>query len=201
MFYSLSGKIVYKDEQCAAIDCSGIAFRVSASANTLKELGGVGENAFVYTYLSVREDGVELFGFCNEKELSFFKLLISVSGVGAKMAMAVLSELTADMLALCISSGDAKTLTRAPGIGQKIAQRIILELKDKAAKMTPSAISSKEAFVTGASVFNTKTEEAASALAALGYSYTKASEVLACADRSLSVEDMIKSALKELSRR
>lgn len=201
MFYSLTGEIIYRDDTSVAINCSGIAFKVTTSFNTLKNLGNIGEKAVVYTYLSVRDDGMELFGFSDENELNYFKMLISVSGVGVKNAISVLSELTTETLAASICAGDIKSLTRAQGIGNKIAQRIILELKDKVSKLIPLEIPSGKTIGRGASGFANKGEEVLSALIALGYSYNEASNAVSSLDLTLSVEDMIKTALRELSRR
>lgn len=202
MFYSLSGKIVYKDSQSIAIDCSGVSFRVTTSVNTLKQLGNVGDEALVYTYLSVREDGMELYGFADNYELEFFKMLIGVSGIGPKAAVSVLSELTPDMLSLAICGGDVKSITKAQGVGPKTAQRIILELKDKVSKLAPSEISADK--LTSAGSYSSEEgnkSEAVSALLALGYTQTEASRALNSLDSSDSVENLIKSALRLLSRR
>ncbi|NLA76825.1 MAG: Holliday junction branch migration protein RuvA, partial [Clostridiales bacterium] len=131
MFYSITGNIICSDETGVAVECSGVGFRCMTTFNTLRRLGPVGSKVTLYTYLNVREDALELFGFYELQELDCFKLLISVSGVGPKAALAILSELTPDRLALCIASGDVKSVTRAQGVGPKIAQRVVLELKDK----------------------------------------------------------------------
>lgn len=200
MFYSLTGKIVYSDQQSVAIQCGGVAYKCTVSFNTLKKISGIGTEATVYTYLAVREDAVELFGFADNEELDFFKLLITVSGVGPKMAMAILSALSPAALALCIASGDVKTLSKSQGVGAKTAQRIVLELKDKVAKLAPSEISSSE-FTSGITdVGSGNVSEAVSALAALGFAQSEAARVLSQLDRSLSVEELIKQGLKLLSR-
>ena len=134
MFYSITGKIVYIDTQSVAIETGGVAFRCSTTLTTLKRIGEKGSTATLYTYLNVREDALDLFGFADEQELECFKLLIGVSGVGPKAALAILSELTPDKLALCLATGDSKAITRAPGVGPKLAQRVVLELKDKLQK-------------------------------------------------------------------
>ena len=134
MFYSITGNVVYFDAQCVAIDCNGVAFKCFATTNTLKNVAKTGEKVTLFTYLSVKEDALDLYGFYTQQELECYKILISVSGVGAKMALAVLSEMTPEQLALSIAAGDTKAITRANGVGNKIAQRIVLELKDKLAK-------------------------------------------------------------------
>lgn len=200
MFYSLTGKIVYSDQQSIAIQCGGVAYKCTVSFNTLKKIGGIGTEATVYTYLAVREDAVELFGFADNEELEFFKLLITVSGVGPKMAMAILSALSPSALALCIASGDVKTLSGSQGVGAKTAQRIVLELKDKVTKLAPSEISSSELSSGITDVGSGNVSEAVSALAALGFAQSEAARVLSQLDRSLSVEELIKQGLKLLSR-
>lgn len=201
MFYSLTGKIVYSDITSVAIECSGIAFSVTASVNTLKKLGNVGDTATVYTYLAVREDGVELFGFYDNEELQYFKMLISVSGVGPKAAIAILSALTTEMLALSITAGDVKSITRAQGVGPKIAQRIVIELKDKVSKMVPSEVKSENLVQPSFVVTGSDADEAISALMALGYTNAEASRSVASLDSSLGVEELIKQALRNLARR
>lgn len=201
MFYSLTGKIVYSDITRVAIECSGIAFDVTTSVNTLRKLGNVGDTATVYTYLAVREDGVELFGFYDNEELSYFKMLISVSGVGPKAAVAILSVLTPEMLALSITAGDVKSITRAQGVGPKIAQRIVIELKDKVSKLVPSKISSEKLGASSSSLSSGNSDEAVNALMALGYTNTEAAHAVASIDASLGVEEIIKQALRNLARR
>ena len=131
MFYSITGEILHKDENSVAIDCNGVGFLCSTTFNTLRQLGSTGTRATLFTHLNVRDDALTLFGFFDKEELNCFKLLTSVTGVGPKVGIAVLSQLTPSKLALSIATGDVKTITGAPGVGQKIAQRVIMELKDK----------------------------------------------------------------------
>ena len=201
MFYSLTGKIVYSDATRLAIECQGIAFEVTTSVNTLRRIGNVGEIATVYTHLAVREDGVELFGFYDNEELAYFRMLISVSGVGPKAAVAILSVLTPDMLALSITAGDVKSITKAQGVGPKIAQRIVIELKDKVSKLVPQRVSTEKFNEAVAPCCNGNCEEAVSALVALGYTSAEASKAMASLDMTQSVEDLIKQALRNLARR
>lgn len=198
MFYSLTGKIVYTDASCFAIDVNGVAFKCFATLNTIKRLGAVGETATVYTHLNVKEDAMDLFGFYDNAELEFFKLLNTVNGVGPKGALSILSELTPEKLVLCIASGDVKAITRAPGVGSKIAQRIVLELKNKVAKNMES-MTSGDFIQDEGSLASGSAMEAVSALVALGYSQTDAAQVVAKLDGSLPVEQMIKNALKYLA--
>lgn len=198
MFYSLTGKILKLDASYVAIECGGVGFRCSASLNTLKKIGAVGETVTLYTHLAVREDALELFGFYDENELNCFKLLISISGVGPKAALAVLSEMTPEKLALAVSKGDVKSVTKAQGIGPKIAQRMILELKGKL-----SVDVSDDSEGLDDTVFDNSSEkysEAVSALQFLGYSRHEASKAVRMLDADMSVEDMIKNALAVLSK-
>lgn len=201
MFYSITGKIVYSDITRVALDCSGVAFDITTSVNTLRKLGNIGDIATVYTYLAVREDGMELFGFADNEELQYFKMLISVSGVGPKAAVAILSVLSPEMLSLSITAGDIKSITRAQGVGPKIAQRIVIELKDKVSKLVPEKINTSKLSEAAAVLSSGNSEEAVSALMALGYSNSEAAHAVAGVDVSLSVEEIIKIALRNLSRR
>ena len=200
MFYSITGKIVYIDTQSVAIETGGIAFRCSTTLTTLKRIGEKGNTATLYTYLNVREDALDLFGFADEQELECFKLLIGVSGVGPKAALAILSELTPDKLALCLATGDSKAITRAPGVGPKLAQRVVLELKDKLAKGLELSAVTPEIEAAGIAAAEGSAAEAVSALTMLGYSQSEAAAAVAKLDASLSVEDMIRQALKTLAR-
>ena len=200
MFYSITGKIVYIDTQSVAIETGGVAFRCSTTLTTLKRIGEKGSTATLYTYLNVREDALDLFGFADEQELECFKLLIGVSGVGPKAALAILSELTPDKLALCLATGDSKAITRAPGVGPKLAQRVVLELKDKLAKGLELSAVTPEIEAAGIAAAEGSAAEAVSALTMLGYSQSEAAAAIAKLDASLSVEDMIRQALKTLAR-
>lgn len=201
MFYSLTGKVVFFDTSCIAVDCNGVAYRCFATLNTIKRCAQNGVTVTLYTYLSVREDAMELFGFADKEELDFFKLLIGVSGVGPKAGLAILSELTPSQLSMCIASGDVKSITRANGVGPKIAQRVVLELKDKITKLAPSGVSGEQ--LEGISVAaqqGSPSAEAVNALVVLGYGQTEAARAVAKLDIGLPVEEMIKRALKELMR-
>ncbi len=198
MFYSLTGQVVASEIGFIAISCGGVAFRVQTSVTTLKNCGSIGSVATVYTYTSVKEDAIELFGFSTKEELECFKQLISVNGVGPKAAISVLSELPPAKLALCVASGDAASIKKAQGIGPKIAQRIVLELKDKMMKSIGSAPLSDESDHVGVMSASVSTQEALEALLVLGYSRQEASKVLAKADETLTAEEKIKFALKNL---
>jgi Holliday junction DNA helicase RuvA len=195
MIYSLNGIVRHVEPGFAVIDCGGVGFKCLTTANTLRKLPKMGEKVLLYTYLNVREDALDLFGFADERELGCFKLLISVSGVGPKAALSILSESTPEKFALYVASGDSKALTRAPGIGAKIAQRIILELKDKVSgEQAALGFSDIPASASG------NVEEAVSALTMLGYSRSEASLAAAKVDGSLSVEDIIRQALRLLAK-
>ena len=199
MFYYLEGKAALLEPNLAVIDCGGVGYAVNTTASTISKLH-TGENARLYTYVNVREDAVDIFGFASMNEKHSFELLLSVSGVGPKAALAILSSITPEALALAIVAGDDKALTAAPGIGKKIAQRIILELKDKIAKENKS-ISLKNTSVVPQNIGGTKLDDAAAALSVLGYANTEIYQVLNAIDtEALSLEDIIRQALKLMMR-
>ena len=200
MFYSITGRVVHRDTQFVALETGGIAFQCSTTLSTLKTIGEKGSTATLYTYLNVREDALDLFGFATEQELECFKLLISVSGVGPKAALSILSELTPDKLALCLATGDSKSITRAQGVGPKLAQRVVLELKDKLAKGLELPADSPEIQAAGLAAADGNAAEAISALTMLGYSQSEAAMAVSKLDGDLPVEALIKQALKQLAR-
>ena len=200
MFYSITGKVVFADENSIANDCNGVAFRLFATANTLKKCAPVGQEQMLYTMLNVREDALDLFGFADKSELDCFKLLTSVSGVGPKAGLAVLSQLTPDRLALCVAGGDIKSITAAQGVGAKIAQRIVLELKGKLEGFATSAEALGNIAAAQKATVSYAGEDAVNALIMLGYSRSEASIAVGKLDGNLSTEDMIKQALKQLAR-
>ncbi len=202
MFYYIIGDCEIIDSNTAVIEAGGVGYKLAVSANTLGKLASLpeGKKAKLYTYMNVKEDAVDLFGFFDEDELKAFKLLISVSGVGAKSAISVLSFLTPDGFARAVSSGDSKAIARAQGIGAKTAARIALELKDKVAKSIPSSASEAGAaqFIE-ADVGGDEYTEAMNALLLLGYSRTEASHALRGLDASaLGIENLIREALAKL---
>ena len=199
MLYSVKGKLIHTTSSSAVVECGGVGFNCQTTINTLKTLKPNTE-VTLFTYLNVREDAMELFGFATKTELDTFKTLISVSGVGPKAGLAVLSELSPEQVAMAIATDDIKTITRAQGIGKKIAQRIILELKDKLAKAV-SADSSMSAVQTGAvNAVSGNVPKAIEALGVLGYSPADVSPVLATLDSSLPVERLIAQTLKQMGR-
>jgi Holliday junction DNA helicase RuvA len=153
----------------------------------------------LYTYLNVREDAMELFGFYDKTEMDCFKMLITVNGVGPKMGLAILSELTPDKIALSIAAGDHKALTKANGVGPKLAQRICMELKDKVGKAFAGVDTSVDLTAVSSTLTNSNAAEAVAALEMLGYSQSDASVAVSKIDNNLSVEDIIKQALKMLA--
>ena len=199
MIYNVRGKLTYIDAQFSVVECGGVGFKCFTSLNTSKSVGKIGDEVNLFTYLSVREDAMDLFGFSTQTELDCFKLLITVSGVGPKAAMAVLSELTPDRLAVAIAAGDTKAITKANGIGKKTAERIVLELKDKMVNMSTGEVSS--AVVSAGSITEeSAASEAVAALVALGFGQSDAAVAVGQMDKSLSADEMIRLGLKQLSR-
>ena len=200
MFFSLTGELCYTDNNTAAVDCNGVAYLCNVSYNTLRELGPIGSKVTLFTYLKVAEDVMDLYGFFEKEELDAFKLLISVSGVGPKAGLAILSEMTPSQLYLAIASGDAKAITAAQGVGPKVAQRICLELKDKVGKLSGTAGGATFASAVAATTGKGNAPKAIAALVGLGYSQSEAAIAVGSLDQSLPVEQMIKQALKLLAK-
>ncbi len=198
MFYYLNGTVAHLGPYLAVIDCGGVGY-ACRTTNTTQARLKLGEKGKLYTFLNVREDAMELYGFATQDELNLFELLLSVSGVGPKAALSILSANSPANLALSIITGDEKALTCAPGIGKKIAQRVILELKDKLAK--GQTIGGGESYGgTGVTVIpENKLSEATAALAVLGYSQGEIGAALKGVDLdSLTLEQIIKEALKKM---
>ncbi|MBO7473330.1 MAG: Holliday junction branch migration protein RuvA [Ruminococcus sp.] len=199
MIYSVKGTITVKELGFAVIECGGVGYGCRTSYNTVSQLGDIGSEAKLYTYLYVREDIVELFGFATLQELSCFKLLISVSGVGPKAATAILSDITPERFALLVASGDSKAFTKTKGIGAKTAQRLVLELKDKISSESISgSISSDAAALASipAGEASSSVSEALEALMVLGYTQGETAPILGKLDPSLSTQELIKETLK-----
>lgn len=197
MFYSLTGKVVAIEDSAVALQCGGIAFRCMTTLNTISKIGRTGEEATLFTHLNVREDAMDLFGFYTQQELDCFKQLISVSGVGPKAGLAILSQLSPDKLALCIASGDVKSITKAQGVGPKLAQRVVLELKDKfSAGLAQGGVNVVDTSSPAQAGGNRA--EAVEALIMLGYSRTEAASAIGKLDPSLPAEELIRLALKSL---
>ena len=199
MFYYLDGTVAELLPYLAVIDCGGVGYACKTTNNTLSRLKK-GQKGRVYTYLNVGEGIFDLYGFATQNELNSFKMLLGVSGVGPKAALAILSVGTPETLAMAIVTGDEKALTAAPGIGKKIAQRIILELKDKMAKETAAGLDfSGGKGAPAAPMFTSKATEAAQALAVLGYSSQEAAAALKGIDvEGLPLEEIIRQSLRKM---
>lgn len=203
MIYSITGLLRQVAPTYCVIEACGVGYQCSASTYTLSSLPGRGQDVTLLTHLWVKEDGIELFGFSTEQEKHCFRLLIGVSGVGPRVALAILSDAAPDRLMLSIAAGDAKALTRAQGVGAKLAQRIILELRDKVTdEDIGSSFGEEQGTIAalGESAKNTAKSEAISALVALGYGQTDAAAVIAPMEESLAVDELIRRALKTFTR-
>lgn len=198
MIYNVRGTLTYTDPTFAVVECGGVGFKCYVSLTTLQNLTSIGTEVNLYTYMAVREDAMDLFGFATQDELNAFKLLITVSGVGPKAAMSILSVLPPDRLSIAVSSGDVKSIQTAQGVGKKTAERVVLELKDKMAGIGAGSVS---AVVEGIQAVqnNSNAQEAVEVLVSLGFSQSDASTVVGAMDKSLSVDDMIRIGLKQLS--
>jgi len=203
LFYYLEGTVALIEKELAVIDCGGVGYACHTSQNTCASIR-MGEKTRLYTYLSIRENACDLYGFAQQEELNCFKLLLGVSGVGPKAALAILGIAPPSQLALSIITEDAKFLTQAPGIGKKIAQRICLELKDKLAKEQGSLptggglVMTPKAAAAGAV---DAVSEAVSALVVLGYSQAEALQAMEGiqTDGDVTSEQLIRTCLKKLA--
>ncbi len=202
MIYCVTGEVIHLEQGMAVIECGGVGYACRATMNTVSRLRA-GDKATLFTYMSVREDAVELFGFLEQAELNCFKMLITISGVGPKAAVAILSELSPQAFALAVVNNDSKALTRAQGIGNKIAQRIVLELKDKLEKDSSpfSGVEIMDVDTTAPSLKSNAMAEATSALVVLGFSAAQAEKALSGLSPELSTQELVKEGLKKLSGR
>ncbi len=204
MFYYLNGELALRDINMCVIDCGGVGYKLTISMITSESLASkLGQKVKLYTYLAVREDGVELFGFGSNEERNAFNLLTAVSGVGPKAAMSILSVMSPDRLAMAVCTEDIKGISKAPNIGAKTAARIVLELKDKIAKdFLPSSGAEKTAGSVGnvAHASSGNLAEATEALIVLGYDRSSVIKALGGIDPTLDVGMIIKAALKKLAR-
>ena len=198
MIYSLTGRVLTLTPEMAVIECGGVGYACKTTLYTVGEIRGR-ETATLYTYLAVREDAVELFGFATQDELECFRLLTSVSGVGSKFAIAILSSMTPDRAALAIASQDTAAFTKIKGVGNKIAQRIVMELKDKIAKDYAYIGEKSGADIAAVSGTATNASDAIAALVMLGFSQSDAASAVSRLDPELSADEMIKRALRMLS--
>lgn len=196
MFYYLNGTITVLEANLAVVDCGGVGYACHTTGNTLSQLQ-VGKQQKLFTYCHVKEDIFDIYGFSTKEELACFNRLIGVSGVGPKAALAILSAVTPSQFSLAVMTGDEKTLTRAQGVGKKMAQRIILELKDKLAGDLPEI--GGGAAVVPSAVVGGKVAEASAALASLGYSQSEIGLALKGVDvENLSVEEIVRSGLRAM---
>ena len=196
MFYYVEGKVAHVEPYLAVIDCGGVGYACRTTNNTISKIKA-GQVHKLYTYLNVGDGIFELYGFATESELSSFRQLISVSGVGPKAALAILSTGTPEALATAIITGNEKLLTAAPGVGKKLAQRIILELKDKVAKQQGEL--SLPAMTGAAAGTAGKAAEATAALAVLGYGQAEISLALKGVDvEALPLEEIVRQSLKKM---
>ncbi len=199
MISYLKGSVEAKNIDSIVIEVGGIGYKVFMSRNSIDKVGELGETVKVHTYMRVREDDISLYGFCSNEELRMFEQLIGVSGVGAKSALTILSNISPSKFALAIISGDVGVLKSLPGIGAKSAQRMILELKDK--MKTEEAIQLDNDIVPQYIPENNNARDAVEALQVLGYARKDIDVALSKVDtNSLSVEDIIKQGLKYLGR-
>ncbi len=198
MLYSVKGELIHLEANMAVICCGGVGFRCRITMNTARRLPKLGAEAMLFTIMDVREDAIELFGFAEKKELECFRQLTSITGVGPKAAIAVLSELSPDQVALSVAAGDHKAFTRASGVGPKLAQRIVLEMKDKVAALSTGAVGAELPAGNASAVGHAA--EAVKALGALGFSSSEAAAAVGKLDETLSVEELIRQALRLLAK-
>ena len=202
MIYCLTGKIVKKSMSAVVLSCGGVGYYAQCPASVAGALPGVGKEATLYTVMSVTENDVSLYGFATEEQQACFEMLTAVSGVGPKVGLAILSVMEPHRVALAISAGDHKAFKAASGVGPKLAQRIVLELKDKVAKGFVDGISLED--VAGAASGEPATQSASQAIAALvslGYSQSEAALAISKIDATLPVEEIIKLALRGMAGR
>lgn len=199
MIYCLTGKLLEKAPDYAVVSCGGVGYLAAIPSTTAGALPAVGDTCTLYTCMNVTENDVSLFGFADKESQTMFRLLTGVSGVGPKVGLAILSELSPEQVAMAAASGDSKLLTRASGVGAKLAQRIVLELKDKVKKMGGGVL---EGFAPAGGVPSAagNAANAVSALSVLGYTPTDAASVVAKFDSSLPTEELIRLALKEFGK-
>ncbi len=203
MFAYIKGNLEVKTNGYVVIDVNGIGYKIFMSETAINKLGQIGEIVKIHTYVRVREDDISIFGFNTNEELRMFELLLSVSGIGAKSALVILSNVSVSSFALAIINNDVNLLKKLPGIGPKTAQRVILELKDKLKK--ENEIVAKEDrevsdTIKAAIIDDEKIAEATAALKVLGYTGKEIEKALEKVDANLSVEDIIRKGLLNLAR-
>lgn len=196
MFYYLEGTIAEIEPNMAVVDISGVGFRCNTTVNTISKLE-TGKKHRLYTYCNIKEDAFDIYGFADTNERRCFELLIGVSGVGPRAALSILSSVTPENLAMAIINENDKILSSAPGVGKRIAQRIILELKDKIAKEAPAVATAGSAVKVGANLPGGRVNDASAALTVLGYTPAEITAALRKIDtENLTTEEIIKEVLK-----
>ena len=198
MYAYFKGKIAAKESDLAVVEVNGVGYNIRISAGTASLLPGIGEEAKLYTYTSVREDAIALYGFLTKDDLDMFRLLIGVNGIGPKGGQSILSVMSSDDLRFAIASGDAKMIAKAPGIGAKTAQRIILDMRDKVS--LEDALRSDRSGAPVDLAVPDSAREAVEALTALGYGVTEASRAVKAVKgaEEMAVEELLKASLKHL---
>lgn len=199
MIYSLQGTLTLIENNFVVVSCGGVGYKCFTSFYTQNQLmSKINESVTVYTHVSVRQDAIDIFGFSSKSELECFKLLTTVSGVGPKAALSILSQFSAEKIAMIISCGDSKSLTSASGIGAKTAQRIVLELKDK----LKSISGEKSEIISNAINFSQSknSSEAVKALEVLGYSSSEVLPIISTFDENCSVEELIQKTLRLMAK-
>ena len=198
MFYYLSGTVAVIDLGLVVIDCGGVGFTVNTTTTTVSKLK-IGEKALLYTHCSIREDAFDIYGFATKREMETFRLLVAVNGVGPKAALAILSTVTPDGLHMAVVTQNEKTLTAAPGVGKKLAQRILLELKDKMGSQAELDFSAGDGGAAPLMQPDSKAAEAVQALQVLGYDQSSINSAMKGIDTEhLELQDIIKQALKAM---
>ena len=199
MIYSLNGKLIETEPNAAVVECGGVGYKCPVTLKTSAALPQIGENVFLYTYLALREDAADLFGFLSKEEMNAFKLITSVNGVGPKVGIAILSEFAPEYLYTYIAAGDHKTLTAAGGVGPKLAQRIVLELKDKIGSAPREITVNNSSAVNISQLPKDNVRSAVAALVSLGFLQVEANRAIQGIDPGLPTEEIIKLALAKLS--
>ena len=203
MISYIRGTLAEKNEDSAVVEAHGVGYQIFVPVPVLSELPPLGESVKIYTYFSVREDGMSLFGFLSRQDLAMFKQLIGINGIGPKSALGILSALRPDVLRMAVASGDAKTISRAPGVGPKTAQRIILDLKDKIRPEDVLAGGLEESLAVPEEISGVGQagKEAVEALTALGYSAAEAAGAVKKVKitEEMTAEDVLKGALRQLA--
>lgn len=203
MFAYIKGSLEVKTNGYIVIDVNGIGYKIFMSETAINKLGGIGEIIKIHTYVRVREDDISIYGFNTNEELRMFELLLSVSGIGAKSALVILSNVSVSSFALAIINNDINLLKKLPGIGPKTAQRVILELKDKLKKENEIVTNENTDIrdtINTAIMDDEKITEATAALKVLGYTGKEIEKALEKVDVNLSVEDIIRKGLSNLAR-